>query len=328
MKRNQKLFRVVAVLALFCLTTGFAFAGGARQNSGKKVIGVCMQGNQTGFISYQVAAMYEYLKNNQINDIELRFVYADDDAEKQQSQVEQFVSQGVDCIILGPVDYVQSATAIDYSIDNGVPIITLANRSSSKRATGHAGSNDIQAGTMQMERIIKMGAKNVAYITAVLGHSVQINREQGYKNVLAKNPNVKLVVQNTANWSTDEALRLVENWLQTYPGQIEGIVANSDSLIKGAITACENAGLGGKILLSGVAGDIPVMEKIKAGMCDSTLWKDGIGEGEWALRLAIDVVNGKPIKDVDVPFVEVTKENVDEMMKRSRERDALAAKYL
>ena len=293
----------------------------------KKVIAVCMQGNQTGFISYQVAAMHEYLKNNGIDDITLKFVYADDDAVRQQSQVEQFVSEGVDCIILGPVDFLQSATAIDYAIDNGFPIITLANRSSSNRATGHAGSNDLFSGTTQMEMLIDAGVKNVAYITAVLGHSVQISREQGYKDVLAKNPNIRLVVQNTADWSADKALQLVENWLQTYPGQIEGIAANSDSLLKGAITAIENAGLSGKILLSGVGGDMLVLEKIKEGVAFHTMWKDGLVEGEWALRLAIDVVNGKPIQDVDVPFGNVTKENVDEFIRRTIERDELAAKY-
>jgi ABC-type sugar transport system substrate-binding protein len=254
-------------------------------------------------------------------------VFADDDPVKQQNQVEDFVARGADCIIVGPVDMVQSVTAIDYAIDKGVPVITVANRSGSKKVTGHAGSNDLSAGRMQMERLVKLGAKNVAYITAVLGHSVQISREQGYKDVLAEHPEVKLIVQNTADWSGEKALQLTENWLQRYPGQIDAIAANADCIIIGSVIALENAGQGGKVLLSGVDGDMPVLEKIKAGTCDNTLWKDGLGEGEWALRLAIDAAQGKPIKDVDIPFAYVTKDNVDEFIQKSHERNALSAKY-
>jgi ABC-type sugar transport system substrate-binding protein len=95
----------------------------------------------------------------------------------------------------------------------------------------------------------------------------------------------------------------------------------------GAATAVENAGLVGKVLLSGVDGDMPVLEKIKAGVIDHTLWKNGLGEGEGAIKLAIQAAKGQPVQDIDVPFEYVTKENVDEYIKKSHERNALAAKY-
>jgi len=332
MGKNQKLFRVVAVLALLFLATGFAFAKGGSQGSGKIVIAACMQGNQSGFVRYMVSGMLEYQKAN-APDIELKIVYADDDPAKQQSQVEQFVSEGVKAIILNPVDKVQSAAAVDFAASHKVPLITINTISDSKNVTAHVGSDDIEAGTLQMERLLKVAPANarVAYINAVIGHSAQVLREQAYKQVLAKHPEAKLVVQNTADWSGEKALVLVENWIQTYrrgndPG-IDLIAVQADCILVGAITAVENAGLAGKILLGGMDCDMPVMEKIKAGVVDNSIWQDGLGQGEWALRLAIDAAQGKKISDHMIPYEVCTKDNVDGYIKQAEARNALSAKY-
>jgi len=271
MERNRKLFRVVAVLAVL-LAGSFALVGCAKK-SDKIVIAACMQGNQSGFVRYMVSGMYEYQKAS-APDIEFKVVYADDDPAKQQSQVEQFVSEGVNAIILNPVDKVQSA---------------------------------------------------------VIGHSAQVLREQAYKQVLAKHPEAVLVVQNTADWSGEKALVLVENWIQTYrkgddPG-IDLIATHADCILVGAITAVENAGLAGKILLGGMDCDMPVMEKIRSGVVDNSIWQDGLGQGEWALRLAIDAAQGKSISDHIIPYEVCTKDNVDSYIQQAQARNALSAKY-
>jgi ABC-type sugar transport system substrate-binding protein len=205
--------------------------------------------------------------------------------------------------------------------------------SDSKNVSAHVGSDDVEAGTLQLERLLKaakdkgMNSPRVAYINAVLGHSAQVFREQAYKQVLAKHPEAKLVVQNTADWSGEKALQLTENWIQTYPNGIDIIATQADCLIVGTITAVENAGLGGKVLLGGMDCDMPVMEKIRAGIVDNSIWQDGLGQGEWALRLAIDAAQGKKISDHIIPYEVCTKENVDSYIKQAEARNALSAKY-
>ena len=334
MKRNQVFSRIVTVLAVVCLAVSFMFfAGcdGGKKKSDKIVIAACMQGNQSGFVRYMVSGMYEYHKAN-ASDVELKVVFADDDPAKQQSQVEQFVSEGVNAIILNPVDKVQSAAAVDFAAQNKVPIITINTISDSKNVTAHVGSDDIESGTLQMERLLSVAGPNprVAYINAVIGHSAQVLREQAYKQVLAKHPH-RFIVQNTADWSGEKALVLVENWIQTYrkgddPG-IDLIAVHADCILVGAITAVENANLQGKILLGGMDCDMPVMDKIKAGVVDNSIWQDGLGQGEWALRLAIDAANGKTISDHIIPFEVCTKDNVDSYIKQAEARNALSAKY-
>jgi len=333
----KKIARVLVLsAAIASLAAGVVFAGGqnakAAPKSGKIVIAACMQGNQSGFVRYMVSGMYEYQKAS-APDIELKVVFADDDPAKQQGQVEQFVSEGVNVIILNPVDKVQSAAAVDFAASKKVPVITINTISDSKNVSAHVGSDDVEAGRLQMERLLKVGPQNprVAYINAVLGHSAQVFREQAYKEVLSEHREAKLVVQNTADWSGEKALQLVENWIQTYqkgtdPG-IDMIATEADCILVGAITAVENAGFAGKILLGGMDCDMPVMEKIKAGVVDNSIWQDGLGQGEWSLRLAIDAAQGKTISNHIIPYEVCTKENVDAYIKQAEARNALSAKY-
>lgn len=291
------------------------------------VIGVCIQGNQSGFVIYGLSGMYEYQKKSAPN-VKLEMVYADDDPAKQQSQVENFVSQKVDAIILNPVDKVQSTAAVDFAYEAGVPVITMNTTSDSQHVTAHVGSDDVEAGRLQMERLLSVAPPDakVAYVDAVLGHSAQVFRSQGYGEILGKYPNAELIVHNTANWSGEEALRLVENWIQTYP-RIDVIAAQADCILAGVITAVENAGLGGKILLGGMDCDMPIMLKIKEGIVDNSVWQDGYGQGEYSLRLAIEAAKGNPVSDYMIPFELCTPDNVDEYIAKAEARNALAAKY-
>jgi ABC-type sugar transport system substrate-binding protein len=329
---TRKFFMVLLALSLAAMTVQASGQKSGGSSSDQIVIGVCLQGNQSGFVQYMATGIFEYQKKS-APDVKLEVVYADDDPAKQQSQVEQLVAQKVKAIILNPVDKVQSAAAVDFAVKAGVPVITMNTTSDSKNVTAHVGSDDVEAGTLQLERLLKAskdkGINNprVAYINAVLGHSAQVFREQAYKEVLAKHPEARLVVQNTADWSGEKALQLTENWIQTYPNGIDIIATQADCLIVGTITAVENAGLGGEILLGGMDCDMPVMEKIKAGIVDNSIWQDGLGQGEWALRLAIDAAQGKTISDHIIPYEVCTKENVDAYIKQAEARNALSSKY-
>lgn len=290
-------------------------------------IGVTMQGNQSGFIQYITAGIQEWQANN-APDVKLEVVFADDDANKQLSQVETFISKKVNAIIINPVDKVQSAAAVDAAHEKGIPVITVNTTSGSEHVTAHVGSDDVESGRLQMQRLIDVcGEKaKVVYIDAVLGHSAQVGRSQGYGEILAKNPGVTLVAHDTGNWSGEESMRLVENWIQGGK-EFDAIACMADCQLIGVITAVENAGLLKKVKLSGMDCDPVIMEAIKNGTVDSSIWQDGVGQGENAIRIAIDAAQGKPVEDFYLPFEVCTGDNIDEYLDKAKDRDALAKKY-
>lgn len=331
--------RFLAVFAACVLAVSMVGCGAKKEETkktdSKKVegsdkglhIGVTMQGNQSGFVQYMTSAIYEYQKT-QAPDVNLEVVFADDDAAKQLSQVETFVSKGVDAIIMNPVDKTQGATAVDLAFDAGIPVITLNTLTESENNAAHVGSDDVEAGRLQMERIIEVCGDNtkLAYVDAVLGHSAQVGRAQGYEEVLKENPGVELVVHDTGNWSPEESLRLVENWLQSGK-ELNAILCQADCQLTGVITAVENAGKIGEIKLAGMDCDPVILKAIADDKVDCSIWQDGLAQGENAIRLAIEAAQGNEVEDYIIPYEVCTKDNLAEYKEKADARDELAKKY-
>jgi ABC-type sugar transport system substrate-binding protein len=320
----SKILRIVVALGCILIAcVGLAFAAPGKQ----MVIGITMQGNQSGFVQYITAGMWEWQKKNAPN-VKLEVVFADDDATKQLTQVETFISEKVDAIIINPVDKVQDATAVDEAFAAKIPVLTVNTLTTSTNVTAHVGSDDVQAGYLQMNRIIKViGEKGkVAYVDAVLGHSAQIGRTTGYQKSLGEHKGVTLVVHDTGNWSGDESMKLVENWLQS-GRKFDAIACMADVQLIGVVTAVKNANMAGKIVLAGMDCDPLIMNYIKQGIVDDSIWQDGVGQGANVVRLAIDAANGKHISDFYLPFEVCTKDNLDHYMALAKDREALAKKY-
>lgn len=293
----------------------------------KITVGVSFQGNQSGFVQYLATGIFEYQKSD-AQDVELEVVYADDDAAKQLTQIETFIGKGVDAIIMNPVDKVQCAAAVDAAADAGIPVITLNTITDSDKNAAHVGSDDVEAGRMQMEEVLRVVGEEakIAYVDAVLGHSAQVARSQGYAEVLEAHPDVELVVHDTGNWSADESMKLVENWLQSGK-ELDAILCMADCQLTGVVTAVENAGKIGEIALSGMDCDMPIMEAIKEGKVQSSIWQDGLGQGANALRLAIEAASGQEVEDYMIPYEICNADNVDDYIKQAEERNELAKQY-
>lgn len=290
-------------------------------------VGVTLQGNQSGFIQYIASGIFEYHKN-EASDIELEVVYADDDAAKQLTQVETFVGKGVDAIVMNPVDKVQGAAAVELAYKAGIPVITVNTMTDSTNNAAHVGSDDVESGRLQLTEIMNAVGKDakIAYVDAVLGHSAQVNRAIGYNEILEENPTLELVVHDTGNWSADDSMKLVENWLQSGK-ELDAILCMADCQLMGVVTAVENAGKIGEIALAGMDCDMPIMEAIKEGKVQNSIWQDGVGQGENALRLAIEAAQGKEVEDFMLPYEVCNADNVDEYIAKAEARNELAKQY-
>lgn len=301
--------------------------GMAAQADDQITIGIALQGNQSGFVQYIASGIFEYQKN-EASDVEIEVVYADDDAAKQLSQVETFIGKGVDAIVLNPVDKVQGATAVDAAYEAGIPVITVNTMTDSENNAAHVGSDDVESGRLQLTEIMNAVGEDakIAYVDAVLGHSAQVNRAIGYNEILEENPTLELVVHDTGNWSADDSMKLVENWLQSGK-ELDAILCMADCQLIGVITAVENAGMIGEIALAGMDCDMPIMEAIKEGKVQNSIWQDGVGQGENALRLAIEAAQGNEVEDYMLPYEVCNAENVDEYIAMAEARNELAKTY-
>ncbi len=158
----------------------------------------------------------------------------------------------------------------------------------------HIAFDGISAGEFGANALIKsMGGKgNIVALKGMLANSVAIDRFKGLENVLAKNPNVKLLAADTAEWDRTKAFEKMKSFLAAYPN-IDGVWAANDNMALGALEALRAAGKAGKVLVTGCDGITEMLNAIAAGEAAATVLNDSFWQGGIGLALAYAAKTGK-----------------------------------
>ena len=234
------------------------------------------------------------------------------DVSQQLSQVQSFISQGVDAIIVNPVDTNAVKPIVDLTSKAGVPLI-FVNRRPATELTGkmaYVGSDSELAGRLQMEALAKrMDFKgNIGILLGDLANESTRERTKGVKAVVAKYPGLKVVQEQTAKFTRNDAVDVVSNWM-TAGDDIQAIAANNDEMAIGALQALGKNDT--HILVAGVDGTPDAMQMIKNGKMVATVFQDAKGQGEGAVQAAVKLAKGEEVKKViDIPFQLITKDNM------------------
>jgi inositol transport system substrate-binding protein len=293
-------------------------AAESTEPAAKKIkIGISMQGLDAPYV-VSVKKHLEAAVAAAGPDVEAIILDGQANAEKQVSQVENFIAQKVDAIILNPIAYDGCAPAVEAASKAGIPILTLITRVQNQDLTAtHSGSDHKESGIIEAQAVADylQGKGNIVVIEGVMGIDAQIQRMEGYNEVLAKYPDIKIVAQNTAAWQRDQALDLVENWLQSGK-EFTVVLAQNDNMAMGALKAIEDAGLADKIKVFGIDGDNDALQAVKDGRLMATVFQDAKGQAETAINAAITLAGGGTVdKEYIIPFQLVTTDNVDDFLK-------------
>ncbi|MFC7375610.1 MULTISPECIES: substrate-binding domain-containing protein [unclassified Brachybacterium] len=249
-------------------------------------------------------------------DIQLQWNSAGGDVSSQASQVDQYVSAGLDAIIIVPVQadslgpQVQAANAAE------IPVIAVNTALSGVEVDASVQPDDVAAGeqeaTQMMEALGGEGA--VVILEGPLGSSPQLDRGQGIENILAENPGVTVLAQDTANWSRDEAVNQMKNWISAFGDEITGVISQNDDMALGAIQALREAGMDG-IPVVGIDGIEDGLEAVRAGDMIGTSLQHGTVELAAGLAVAAGIARGEDVPTEPVyTMPAVTSENVDAVM--------------
>lgn len=282
---------------------------------GKKLtIGATMLAMEHEFV---VNVHDEMVKQAEKDGVELITVDAERSALKQVEQVESFIGQNVDAIILNPAEVEACSPAVTKALAAGIPIINV-NSETSAKPTAFVGSDDVEAGRIAMQHIAdKLGGKgNVLMMEGYMGQAGQIKRAQGAQEVLKKYPGLKLLTQQTAGWDRAKAMELMENWIQSYGNQINAVFAHNDEMALGAVKALTDAGLKDNVMVVGIDAITDALQAMKKGTLDATVFQNAQQQGAQAVETAIKAAKKQPFeREVLIPFELVTKENLNKYMK-------------
>lgn len=246
---------------------------------------------------------------------------ADGDVQRQLNQADDLIAMRVSIIVMSTTDANGCAPIVDRCRKANIPIVIVNARTvNSDLATAVVGSNDVNAGEIMGDYIAgRLGGKgrargNVLQLEGDIGNSSQIGRDQGLKNTIYKEPGVKVLESLSAKWNRDEAMRIAEDWLQKYP-KIDAIAAENDNMAMGALNAVINANRKKDVVLIGVDAIEDALLSVKAGQLDATIFQDGKGQGSTSINVAYAIAAGQKYqKETMIPFVLVTKDNVDKFI--------------
>jgi len=292
---------------LFAMFLGMLISVSAGAKTPK--IGVALANFDLNFVSILRTRMQQELKANQLNG---QFVDAKGDVALQVQQVDDFINQGVDAIILNPVDTQGVLPMINAAKSAGIPLVFVNRKPEVKLPAGMAyvGSDSALGGEMQMEALAKkMNYKgNVAILMGALSNEEARERTRAAEAVIAKYKDMKVIEKQTAKWQRNEAVDVVSGWLLNQR-PIDAIAANNDEMAIGAIMALSQA-KNEKILVAGIDGTPDGQQFIKNGKMALTIFQDARGQATGSVQVVKALLNKQKAETLNwVPYQLITPEN-------------------
>ena len=227
--------------------------------------------------------------------VPLELAIANQDLNKQLSDVEDFIVKGVDVIVLSPVDSKGVKAVIEKAQKAGIKVITVDVPATGVKVTSYIGTDNYAGGVKAGELMAKeLGDKGkVAIIDYPTVQSV-VNRIDGFKKAIGEHKGVEIVAQQTGI-TRAEALAAAQNMLQANP-DIQGIFGFGDDAALAAAVAVKSAGLDNQVKVIGFDGMEEARKAVDTNPVMVGVIQQFPGEmGKRAVDTAIDVIAGKDV---------------------------------
>ena len=244
---------------------------------------------------------------------------------KQIADIEDFVQQGIDLLIVSPV----SPTAIGPTIDEvdrkGIPVVTVDIRSEEGNVRTHVMSDDMEAGRICARFIAEQlqGEGEIGIVTHPTMTS-GINRVIGFREVMQNYPKIRILAELNAESSREKSMSLMEDLLMSHP-EVDYVLGINDVMTLGAMASIEGAGRIADVKAVMICGgQKEAFDRFKANdPClkgAALIYPYTIGKN--AIAAAIDILNGKAVpKEILVPVKLLTAENVVELEAEWRKKE-------
>lgn len=248
---------------------------------------------------------------------EVSIACAYDDTERQIKQIDSLVGSGIDLLVVAPNEANQLADVIANVRKKGIPVIYFDRKATTDDYTAFIGGSNVEAGRTMAEYALSLGGGFVMEITGAMSTSPAQERHEGFSKVMVAHPELKYVCKQ-ADWTSDEACRIVEEQIKT--GEVPDIVfCHNDGMATGVYKAVVEQNIEGRIKIIGIDG-LPGegIEYVQFGHQVGTYVYPT--RGDKIVKLALDILTGHPYeRENALKGILVTPENVNLVDLNSRE---------
>lgn len=302
-----------------------------------KKVGVCIYQFSDNFMTLFRTELENYLVSLGFSKDNITIVDGANDQATQTGQIDNFISQGVDVLIINPVNSSSAETITDKVVEAGIPLVYInrePDESEEKRWADnnwdvtYVGCDARQSGTFQgelisdlgLETIDKNGNGKVDYIM-IQGDpenvDAQFRTEFSVKALEDAGFEVNELFNQVGNWQQDQAQSLVANALGQFGDDVEVVFCNNDAMALGALQAIEAAGrtVGEDIFLVGVDALSEALENVISGKMTGTVFNDHFSQSHSAADAAVNYLTGAGNEHyIGCDYVKVTTENAQSVL--------------
>ncbi|MQB40405.1 substrate-binding domain-containing protein [Rhizobium sp. ICMP 5592] len=262
-----------------------------------------------------------------ISGLKLVVQNAKSDNELQKKQVQQFIADKVDAIILGVSDGDLGPQMTKLAADAHIPLVYINNLPSNLSDLPEnqvvVASDEAESGTLQTKEVCSL-LKGKGRVVVLMGepfHAAARARTQDIDNVIAtpECKGLQIVERQAAYWSSDYADQQMQEWLSAGV-KFDAVIANNDEMAVGAIRAMKRNGMSMKdVVVAGVDATDDALAAMQAGDLDVTILQSAVGQGATSVDAAVKLINGQKVpRENNVPFELVTPQNIAQYLPKTQ----------
>ena len=233
----------------------------------------------------------------QHDNVKLNFASANDNDKLQKQQIDQFIKDKVNLLIVSPNQIHTISSVIDKAYDAGIPVILFDRKTDSEKYTAFIGADNYEAGHEMGQFIARQlnGKGNVVEIGGLKGSSPAIERDRGFRDALKTYPDIQVVNHRYADWLQNSGEAVMDSMLKQ-DMKIDYVFAQNDRMAIGALQAAERNGMKsikfvGIDALPGPGGG---MESVRDGrLMASYIYPT---RGDLVMQLALNILEKKSYK--------------------------------
>jgi ribose transport system substrate-binding protein len=309
-------------LTLLTILTFAVLAGCNKSTSSAKkfTIAVVPKGTTHAFWKSIYAGATKAANDYKAQGVDVNIIWKgplrEDDREQQIQVVEGFISQGVDGIVLAPLDRVALVRPVEEAKKAGIPTVVMDSGLDTDQITSFAATDNRKGGMLAADRLGEVlgGKGKVIMLRYAEGSASTTDREEGFlQEIKAKYPDIELIsTDQYAGATRDTAKRASENLLQRFGNEVNGIFTPNESASVGMLLALQDINKAGKIAFVGFDATPQFVDAMKNNQMQGVVVQSPFAIGELGVKAMVDSLLGKPVeKRIDTGVMMITPDNMN-----------------
>jgi ribose transport system substrate-binding protein len=239
----------------------------------------------------------------------------EDDRAQQITVVEDFISRGVDGIVLAPLDDRALMRPVRDAVQEGIPVVIIDSGLQGSDFTSYVATDNYKGGVLAARRLggLLGGKGRIFLIRYQEGSASTVQREAGfYDTITTEFPGIVLLVEDQyAGATTETAFQLAENLISRFP-DVDGVFAPNESSTFGTLRALQASRLGGRVVFVGFDSSPKLVQGLQDGEIHGLVLQNPDKMGYLGVKTMVAHLRGEPVeKVIDTGVVLATKENMD-----------------